>query len=66
MRRIFAAALVLLAEAAMGQNDLSQYPQWEYYLNQWGYDSEAYTVETDDKWQLTLFRITGKTGEARL
>lgn len=28
-----------------------------------GYDYELHTVTTEDDWDLTLFRITGKLGE---
>ena len=32
-------------------------------MTNWGYDYEMYKVITDDKWELTLFQITGKAGE---
>lgn len=31
-------------------------------MQHYGYDYEVYTVETEDQWSLTLFRILGKIG----
>jgi hypothetical protein len=38
-------------------------PVWDFYMVKYGYDYEMYTVTTEDKWDLTLFRITGKAGK---
>lgn len=61
-----------VALAALVSNRAFAYPaaadresvkEWDDLAVAWGFDYEMYTVQTDDAWELTLFRITGKVGE---
>ena len=32
-------------------------------MSGWGYNWESYIADTEDDWELTVFRITGKVGD---
>ena len=37
-------------------------PEWDALMTNYGFDYEAYEVQTDDEWLLTLFRVKGMAG----
>ena len=63
----FTAAVALFATSVLAypaDADRQTVQAWDDVLTKWGYDYEMYTATTDDQWDLTLFRILGKPGEA--
>ena len=62
----FTMALALVANSAFAypaDADRESVKKWDDLAVAWGFDYEMYTVTTEDSWDLTLFRITGKAGE---
>ena len=60
-RLIAAAALAVATANAQTDYDREQYPSFASIMDKEGYTWEPHTVETEDGWYLTLFRITGRT-----
>ena len=66
MQRSFATAMALVASSVTAYpstRDRASVQAWDDIMTNWGYDYEMYNVTTEDEWELTLFRITGKVGE---
>ena len=43
--------------------DIEQYSAFDEQCSKWGYTWTAYTVVTEDQWELTLFRLTNESNE---
>ena len=53
-----------LAFAIPSPEDKVKYAAWDAMATLYGFDWEAYTVQTDDEYDLTLFRMIGNAATA--
>ena len=64
MSRTF-AAVALISATALAYPTTEQRASvkvWDDLMVKYGYDYELYKVQTEDQWELSLFRIIGKAG----
>ena len=68
MQRYLSAAIAGLfastATATPSDADRATVPEWDELVTGLGYDYDMYKVTTEDSWELSLFRITGKAQAA--
>ena len=53
-----------MADAIVTQQ-ASEYPRFEAFMDQWGYDWEPHQVTTEDDYILTTFHVLGKKGSSQ-
>ena len=58
---LLAMTAVELGFAQDAQDQNERYPEFAELMNQAGYTWEAHEVKTEDGWNLSMFRITGRT-----
>ena len=57
--------LIVFINNVMSQSWKETYPEFDAVASRSGLDWEPHTVETEDGWSLTIFRIIGVKGEKR-
>ena len=55
------ATLLIISRAQ--EADIDKYSAFHEQCSKWGYSWTAYTVVTEDEWELTLFRLTDSNSE---
>lgn len=56
--------MALISYAKPAADVVATVPEWDAEATKYGFDYEVYTVTTEDKWELTLFRILGNQDNA--
>ena len=54
---------ILLAQTSAQEADTLKYKAFHDQCSRWGYSWEAYTVVTEDQWELALFRLINENNE---
>ena len=65
----FTTCLVLYASSALAYptaEEREAVSSWDGEATYYGFDYEIHTAVTEDDWELTLFRITGRDGQDKV